>query len=180
MSIKDLVYIALFTVIMIVLGIMPPIMLPIIAVPITAQSMGAMLAGAILGAKKGFLSVLLFIFLVALGMPFLAGGRGGLGIILGPTGGFIIGYCIAAFVIGFLFNKCSKRGIFWEISYLAIGGILVLYTIGISYLSFITEMSLTKAFMVSIIFIPGDLVKIYLAYIVRKNIQKLFPDIIEN
>ena len=82
MSTKDIVYIALFAAVMAVLGLFPPITLPISGVPVTAQSLGPMLAGAILGARRGGLSILLFVALVALGLPLLSGGRGGFGIIL--------------------------------------------------------------------------------------------------
>jgi biotin transport system substrate-specific component len=66
MKTKDIVYIALFAALMAVLGLFPPFTLPITGVPITAQSLAPMLAGAILGARRGALSVVLFLVLVAL------------------------------------------------------------------------------------------------------------------
>ena len=78
MNTRDLVLIALFAAIVVVLGLIPPITLGFIPVPITAQSMGVMLAGCILGAKRGALAFLLFLLLVIIGLPVLSGGRGGL------------------------------------------------------------------------------------------------------
>ena len=74
---RNMTRIALFAALIAALGLIPSLTLAF-GVPITAQSMGVMLAGAILGAKRGALAVLLFMALVALGLPLLAGGRGGL------------------------------------------------------------------------------------------------------
>ena len=100
MSTRDLVLIALFTAIIAALGILPPIELGFIPVPITAQSFGVMLAGAVLGARRGALSVALLLVLVAIGLPLLAGGRGGFSVFTGPTAGFLIGWIAGAFVTG--------------------------------------------------------------------------------
>ncbi|MEY3633571.1 MAG: hypothetical protein RI937_1769, partial [Pseudomonadota bacterium] len=78
-STRDLVRIALFAALIAVLGLIPKFDLPFAAgVPITAQTMGVMLAGLFLGARNGFLAIVLFLFVVALGAPVLSGGRGGL------------------------------------------------------------------------------------------------------
>lgn len=98
-------FMSLFAAIVGVLAIFPPIPVPFIPVPIVVQTLGIMLAGGILGAKRGGLSVLLFVFLVAVGVPLLTGGRGGLGVLIGPTGGYIISWPIAAWIIGYLTEK---------------------------------------------------------------------------
>ena len=73
------------------LGLVPAFTPPGFAVPITAQSLGVMLAGSILGARRGALSLVLLLVLVAVGLPLLAGGRGGLGVFAGPSVGFLLG-----------------------------------------------------------------------------------------
>ncbi|HEX8434993.1 biotin transporter BioY, partial [Archangium sp.] len=88
MKTRDLVHVALFAALVAALGLMPPLMLPFIPVPITAQTLGVMLAGSTLGARKAGLSLLLFQVLVLAGLPLLAGGHGGLAVLPGPTGGF--------------------------------------------------------------------------------------------
>jgi len=88
MQTRDLVLISLFAAIIVALGFVPPITLGFIPVPITAQSLGVMLAGVILGAKRGALAAVLVILLVAIGLPVLSGGRGGLAVFAGPTVGF--------------------------------------------------------------------------------------------
>ena len=89
MKTKEMMYVSLFTAIVAALGILPPVTLPFIPVPITAQTLGVMLAGTVLGARLGGLSLLVFLLLVLAGAPVLSGGRGGLGVIFGPSGGFI-------------------------------------------------------------------------------------------
>src|SRR5690625_678670 len=105
MNLRDMMFVALFTAIIGAMAFFPPILIPGIPVPITAQTLGVMLAGGLLGAKRGGLSLLIFIALVAVGVPLLAGGRGGLGALLGPGGGYILAWPIAAFVIGYLVEK---------------------------------------------------------------------------
>ena len=96
MKTKDIVYVALFAALTAVLGLFPPITLPVTGVSVTAQSLGPMLAGAILGARRGGLSIVLFLVLVAVGLPLLSGGRGGFGVMIGVTGGFMFGWAISA------------------------------------------------------------------------------------
>ena len=93
---------ATFVGIIAAMGLVPAVQLPVFPVPITLQSMGVMLAGAVLGRWRGAAAVLVFLALVALGLPLLSGGRGGLGVFFGPSVGFLLGFPVAAFVIGWL------------------------------------------------------------------------------
>ena len=101
---KNIVYVALFAGLIAALGLLPKLTL-VSGIPITAQSLGVMLCGVILGSKRGALAVLLFLSLVALGLPLLAGGRGGLGVFTTPWAGFLFGFPIAAFTTGYLMEK---------------------------------------------------------------------------
>ena len=105
---KSLTHIALFAALIAVLGLVPSVMLTT-GVPISAQSMGVMLCGTVLGARRGGLAALLFVALVLAGLPLLAGGFGGLGMLAGPRGGFILGFPIAAFATGLLMQKLPLR-----------------------------------------------------------------------
>ena len=102
--------IALFAAIIAALGLLPKITLTS-GIPITAQSMGIMLCGTILGSKRGGLAVLLFIFLVAIGLPLLSGGRGGLGVFTTPWAGFLFGFPVAAYVTGFVMEQWRTENI---------------------------------------------------------------------
>src|SRR5690606_14656561 len=101
---RNIAHIALFAAMIAALGLVPQITLGF-GVPITAQSLGVMLAGAVLGARKGAAATILLLLLVALGLPLLSGGRGGLGVFVSPTGGFALGFILAAFVTGLFVER---------------------------------------------------------------------------
>lgn len=176
MNTKDIVYVALFAAVTAVLGLFPPITLPITGVPVTAQSLGPMLAGAILGARRGGLSILLFVVLVALGLPLLSGGRGGFGVLLGATGGFIVGWVISAFVIGLLIEKFWDRlNVFNAALSIAMGGIVVLYAIGNLWVSMVVDISYWKATVGAIPFLIGDAIKVAIATAACLAVRRAYP-----
>ncbi len=165
---KDLVRIALFASLIAALGLIPKFDLPFTAgVPITAQTLGVMLAGLLLGPRNGLLSVLLFLFVVALGAPVLSGGRGGLGVFFGPTIGFLLGWVVGAWACGFVFQRLiawmPERVFLSALLACWLGGIVIIYAFGIPGISLRTALTLEKAFMASIIFLPGDIVKSLIA-----------------
>jgi len=174
MRTRDLVHVALFAALTATLGLVPPFPIPAIGVPITAQSMGAMLAGSVLGARRGGLSLLLFLALVAVGMPVLAGGNGGVGAFLTPAAGFLVAWPLSAFVVGALTRRLAGAGsrfIPLLIANLA-GGIGVMYAIGIPWITMRTGVPLGAAAAGSALFIPGDVVKAVLAAGVATNLRR--------
>jgi biotin transport system substrate-specific component len=173
---RDLVHVALFAALVAVLGLLPPLALPFIPVPITAQTLGVMLAGSILGARKGLLSLLLFHLLVAAGLPLLAGGNGGLAVYVGPTGGFFVGFLPAAFLIGWLTERAWTRlSVPLAFAINVLGGICVLYAVGIPWLAVVAKLSLEKAAWGSLAFIPGDCVKAALAASAAVTLKRAWP-----
>lgn len=178
MSIKDIVYISLFTAFTAALGLFPAISLPFISVPITTQSIACMLAGAIIGSKRGAFAMLLFILLIAIGLPLLAGGRGGIGIFIGPTAGFLFSWILGAYIIGFIFEKFTKHRTAYEFLALILGGIIGVYGIGIPWLSIVTKMPIEKALIGSLAFIPGDIIKAVLTLAIVRIIRKGYPNFI--
>ncbi|MFC5069308.1 biotin transporter BioY [Flaviflagellibacter deserti] len=161
METRDLVRIALFAAIIGALGLLPKFDLPVAGgVPITLQSLGIMLAGVALGARNGALAVLLFIFLVALGAPILAGGRGGLGVFYGPSAGFILGFVPAAFVAGLVMSRLEDVPIIpAAIIASLIGGIGVMYLFGVPFLAWKADMTFVQALLACMAFVPGDMLK---------------------
>ena len=178
MTTKDLVRIALFAAIIGALGILPKFDLPLAAgVPVTAQTLGVMLAGTVLGPRNGALAVVLFLLIVALGVPLLAGGRGGLGVFFGPGAGFILGFIPGAFVAGLM--MAQLRQIPATVAAMAaalVGGIFVIYAIGIPVLAWKTDMSLLQATAASMLFLPGDLIKVVLTGFITRTLQSAVPD----
>lgn len=176
MNIRDMIYISLFAAMMAVLGLIPSIHVPLIPVPITAQTLGVMLAGSLLGAKRGTLSMLLFMIIVLAGAPLLSGGRGGLAVLVGPTVGYFISWPIATIVIGLLVQKLKTQTHFWKLLVINfIGGIIVIYAFGSVLLSFITELPLLESIAGNVAFLPGDMIKVILASIIAARVLKVYP-----
>ncbi len=176
MKTRDLAYVALFAAIVAVLGLLPPIAIPVIPVPITAQTLGVMLAGSVLGARRGGLALLLFLAVVAVGAPVLSGGRGGLGVFTGPTAGYLYSWPVAAFVVGLLTQLFWRR---YNLAYAmvanVVGGILVIYAIGIPFTAVYADVPLTTSFTGALLFVPGDLVKAVIASVVAVGVRRAYP-----
>ena len=175
MKTKDLAYIALFAAITAVLGLIPA--LQVGPVPITAQTLGVMLAGSVLGARRGFLSQLLFLALVAVGLPVLPGGGGGLAVFAGATAGYLISWPIAAFVIGLITERVWDRyNVAWGVLANVVGGIVVVYAIGVPVLKAVTGLPWTEALWFgAAVFIPGDLVKAVIAAVIAAQVRRSYP-----
>ncbi|MBD8162351.1 biotin transporter BioY [Erwinia persicina] len=176
MSTRDIVYIALFAAITAALGLFPAFSLPVIAVPITAQTLGPMMAGAIAGARRGALAMVLFVVLVAVGLPLLAGGRGGLGIFFGPSGGFLLAWPLAALLIGYLYQRFLRSlTVVKEGLILALGGVVVIYSAGIPWIAVVAGLPLKQAALGSLGFLPGDMVKVGLAVLIVRAVRRAYP-----
>lgn len=180
LSTRVLVSISLFAALIAAFALVPPIPVPIIPVPVTLQTLGVMLAGLILGPRAGVLAVILYVVLAILGMPILPGGRGGLAVLAGPTGGFLVGFILSTWVIGMVAkgagSNASHQGILVFGRYFmacVMGGILALYAVGIPWLAVVTGMKLTQAAIAVLVFIPGDLIKSALASYVAWRLSNL-------
>lgn len=172
---RNLTLIALFAALIAALGLVPKLTL-MSGVPISAQSLGIMLCGTVLGAKRGALAVLLFLALVALGLPLLAGGRGGIGVFSGVTMGYLIGFPVAAFVTGLLAQMWRDRGgfIFPAVAAL-IGGVIVLNVLGIIGMAIKLDKTLIEASLLATPFVPGDILKCVLAGLITQGLLKARP-----
>ena len=166
MKVKDLTYIALLAAVVAAFGLMPPIPLGFTPVPITLQTLGVLLAGGLLGAKRGGLSLLLFLALVAAGLPLLSGGRGGLSVFVGPSAGFLISWPITAFVLGYIFSKFKSLQIANVLAVNLTVGIFLIYLIGVPIQAAIMNIGVGEAAVTSLVYIPGDVVKALVASII--------------
>lgn len=175
-GLADLTRIAIFAALIAVLGI--PGAIPAFggAVPITAQTLGVMLAGAILGPWLGAASVIVFEVLVLMGLPLLSGGRGGVAVFVGPSAGYLLGWIVGAFVIGMLLRADRRRPTWWRTAFACtVGGILVIYAIGIPVQSFVTGLPLGATALSSLIFLPGDLIKVAVATAIVVTLWRAYP-----
>jgi biotin transport system substrate-specific component len=172
---RDLAYIALFAAITAVLGLVPAVSVG--PVPITAQTLGVMLAGAILGARRGFLALLLFLVLVAIGLPVLASGAGGLSVFATPSAGYLISWPIAAGAVGLLTERLWNRyNVAWGTLANVVGGIVVIYAIGVPVLAFVSALPWGEALWFgAAVFIPGDLIKAVVAAAIAVGVRRSYP-----
>ena len=137
--------------------------LPFTPVPITGQTFTVLLAGAALGANAGAASQALYVLLGVVGLPFYAGGTSGWTVVQGATGGYLIGFIVAAWVIGYLAERHQDRSIVTAIPAFLLGNVII-HLFGVPWLAASLDVPWTEAASLgSVPFIPGDLAKIALA-----------------
>ncbi|AOZ90879.1 biotin transporter BioY [Paenibacillus crassostreae] len=176
MKTKEMVYAALFAALIGVLGMIPPIPLGFIPVPVTAQTLGVMLAGCFLGKKTGTISLILFIVLVALGLPLLSGGRGGLSVFVGPTIGYFLSWPVAVFCIGYMTEKVWSSLKTWKlIAINIVGGVVLISLIGAPVMAMITHTSVWAGLVGAIAFLPGDCIKAIIAAVIVTQLKSVSP-----
>ncbi|MGA8993048.1 MAG: biotin transporter BioY [Nocardioidaceae bacterium] len=176
---RDLALVATFAGFVAALGLVPAISLPV-PVPITAQSLGVMLAGSILGARRGFASLALFLALVAVGLPLLAGGRGGLGVFAGASVGFLLAWPVCAGLIGWLVERGGPRyRLGWGVVANLVGGIVVLYAAGTVGMVAVAHLSVGAAVAANAWYVVGDLAKVVVAALVARGVHAAYPGLLQ-
>ena len=178
-SSRSLALVSLFAALLAVFGLIPKIDLPL-GVPITLQTLGVMLAGCLLGPKRALQAVLLFLFAVALGLPLLSGGRGGVGVFMAPATGYLLGWPFGALVTGLIMSRLPHgtpvRAASSAFVASALGGLAVVHAFGVVGLVNIAKLSWTQAFFGTLVFVPGDLVKCALCALVVHTVARGLPD----
>lgn len=178
LSSRDLALVASFAALIAVLGLPGGLHVFGNAVPITLQTLGIMLTGSILGWKRGALSVVVLLALVAAGLPLLSGGRGGLGVFAGPSVGYLLGWVVGAAVIGWLVQqRLPAYPMWWGALANAVGGIGAVYLVGIPLQAAVTHTSLWVAAVGSLWFVAGDALKVVIATVVASAVHRSYPGI---
>ncbi|MGG3572919.1 biotin transporter BioY [Bacillus gobiensis] len=172
MKVRDITFISLFAAVMGVLGLVPPIVLTFSPVPIVLQNFGVMLAGGLLGARLGAWSQAIFLMVVAAGMPLLSGGRGGLSVFVGPSAGYLFGYIIVAFTIGYILSRFRVVTFIKILITNLLAGVFLLYVFGVPVQAFVMNISLAQALISSWVYLPGDLLKAILAAYLVNRLRK--------
>ncbi|MEG1310539.1 MAG: biotin transporter BioY [Romboutsia sp.] len=169
LSTKEIIICGLFAAITSILSQIS-IPLPFTTVPLTMQVFAVAISGIILGAKKGFISQTIYILMGAIGIPVFAEMTAGIGIVIGPTGGFILGFPLMSLIIGYFTEKFKKN------TYIGIGmllGLIIDYIIGTIMFSFITKVTFIQGIIVCVVpFILADLIKLSLAIFLGISISK--------
>jgi biotin transport system substrate-specific component len=172
MKIREMTHVALFAAIMGALGLLPPIFLTFTPVPITLQTIGVLLAGGILGARLGAISQIVFLLLVAAGLPLLSGGRGGLSVFVGPSAGYLLSYPITAFCLGTIQSRFKEVRIATILPINLTVGIFLIYLFGIPVQAFVMNIDLLLAVKMSLVYLPGDIIKATLATFLIVKLKK--------
>lgn len=151
------------------------IVLPFTPVPITGQTFGVLLIGAALGSKRGAVSIILYITEGAFGLPFFAGGAGGLGILTGATAGYLVGFVGAAYAVGWLAERGLERSVRTSVIPFIVGTVII-YVCGVAWLSILFG-SLSKAITLGILpFLIGDAIKLIAAALTLPAAWKLVKE----
>ena len=175
---RDLAPVAVFAALIVVLGLPGQISIGSAGVPITLQTLGVMLAGALLGWRKGVFSVLA-VMVIGLALPVLAGGRTTLTSLAGPTAGFLVGWIPAVIVIGLLTAWMMPRyRLVWGLAINILGGIVVIYAFGVGGMLLRTDLTLGAAIAANGAFLPGDLIKAVVTAVVAQQVHKARPGLI--
>jgi biotin transport system substrate-specific component len=148
------------------------IAIPIGPVPIVLQNLFVMLTGLLLGGRWGVISIGVYLVAGAVGLPVFAGGTGGVGKFVGPTGGYLLGYVPAVYLIGMISEKGRGRVIVDVLAMVA--GSAIVYAFGVPWLKVITGMSLSKAMAVGMLpFLIGDIIKIAAAVPIARALRPM-------
>jgi biotin transport system substrate-specific component len=144
--------------------------LPFTPVPITGQTFGVLLIGALLGSRYGTFVVIAYVVQGLTGLPVFAGLKGGIAVLFGPTGGYILGFIPAAFVVGWLLEKGWYKNLVLTIIAFALGNVII-YAFGLPWLAFFVGWD--QALQMGLLpFLPGDLLKMILAVLVIRSVSK--------
>ncbi len=162
MKTSDLIKIAMFPALM---AATAGIRIPMVGAPITLQTMFVLMAGYILGKNDGAISMLIYLLLGLVGLPVFSGFTSGLFVLAGPTGGFLLSFPIAAYVVGYLKEHTNNN---YLIGLLAT---LIIYLVGIPWLSIYLGISLPAAATMMLVYIPGDVLKVVASVIISKRVK---------
>ena len=154
-----------------VIAAVAPFALPIGPIPITLGTLAMYLAGYVLGGKRAGAAVLVYVLLGSVGIPVFNGFTGGLGVVAGPTGGYIIGFIPLAFLSGLAVERFPNRRVLQFVGMIL--ATAVLYAFGTAWFCVQAGKSLVAALSVCVFpFIPGDLAKMAAALAVGPVIRE--------
>lgn len=178
-AVREIAHVAVFAALIVALTLFPAIEIGISPVPITLQTFAVALAAMLLGARRGALTVLTYLALIAIGLPVAAGYVGGLGVFAGPTGGFLVGFVPQALIVGGLATWATRRRVSVPRLLLAgLAGLPVLYALGALWLMAVTGLGVGAALAAAVTpFVIGDVVKNVLAAVVAAGALRALPDL---
>ena len=175
MKSKDIGLIAMFAALTCAMGLAPSILLPLVGITVAIQTLGMLLAGGILGAKRGALAMFLVIGLVAIGLPVLTGAQGGLHKLVGPTAGFIWTWPLGGFLVGLLIERWWEKLTYLKTFLACLLASVSLYVLGQTWLAISTQLPLSTAVWSWVFYLPADILKCVVAAFVIVTVKRAYP-----
>ncbi|WP_426243955.1 biotin transporter BioY [Nocardioides sp. LHG3406-4] len=152
-------------------------------VPITLQTFGVLLSGAVLGMRRGFLAVLLYLVVGAAGLPVFSGGASGLAVFSGPSVGYLVGFPLAAALCGFIVERLPRRTIQTSVPVITVAGLVssavFIHTFGMAGMVWRIPTDWAGAFDIDKVFWIGDVVKNVAMALVATAVHRAFPDLLD-
>lgn len=170
MNTLDIVYIGMSIALIAVCSI---IAIPIGPVPFTLQTMAICLIAGLFGLKRSLIATIGYIFLGGIGLPIFSGMKGGIGVLFGPTGGYILGFILTAIIVGLVSDLTDRNLIATAVAMVV--GIAACYAVGTLFFAIITNnFKIVEILKLCVIpFIIPDIVKIVIASILTASLKKL-------
>lgn len=173
----DLAYVAVFAALIAALALAPAFAIG--PIPITLQTFGVALAALCLGPWRGMAAVALYVGLGLAGLPIFAGGKAGIAILLGPTGGYLISFIVGAFFMGLaariVVRRRDRLAPLWLFLATLVVRIVIIWPLGAAGMVFGAGMTWSAAFLLDLSFWPGDIIKNLVAVLVAVAVHKAFP-----
>ena len=167
-SLKNMILASLFAALT---GLGAFIVIPVYPVPFTLQTLFTYLSAMLLGSRIGVLSQIIYLFLGLVGLPVFAAGKAGPGVLLGPTGGYLWGFVISAYVIGCLVERKPVQKM-WDFFFAGTIGLLVINIFGALQLKAVTDLSFRAVLLAGVFpFIAGDFIKIITASFIAHKLK---------
>jgi len=153
--------------------------IPVSPVPVVLQNLFVLLAGLVLGPLLGGAAAAIYLVVGAIGLPVFAGAKGGIAHFFGPTGGYLVGYVLAALVAGFVAGRPrpERKTALWRLAFAAIAGALAIYVPGVLRLKAVLGADWQKALALGFLpFVVGDVVKVAIAVAVAPRLRRTVAD----
>lgn len=177
----DLALVAAFAALIAACALLPALHVGAGIVPITLQTFGVLLTGAVLGAKRGFLAVMLYLAVGAAGLPVFADGKAGLAVFAGPSMGYLVGFPLAAALCGFIVERLPREKVATSIPLIFAAGlfssVVFIHTLGILGMAWRIPTDIGAAFRIDLAFWPGDVIKNLAMATVATAVHRAFPDL---
>lgn len=179
----DLALVAVFTALVAVLAAMPAIPVGGAGVPITLQTLGVGLCGMVLGPARGFLSLALYLALGLIGLPIFSNFSGGLGVLAGPSVGYLIAFPLYALLVGVVAGWLVRRYRGWKLwALLLVGGVITsfitVHPLGIAGMAVNLGLTTPQAIVADMPFWPGDIIKNAGAAALAVVVHRAFPGVL--